>query len=484
MVKKEVLRMNQVVCHEDTLETVHNASINIFVGECVGLVGNNDSGIRNLMGTITGEFPCSSGYVWISERRLPIASIEQARKEGVFLIKNTTSLIEEFSIMDMMKLNYAFVVGKVRFRQYIKRCKEILELLGIYEDYDILIRDLSFHQRILVEITQAISCDAKILVMDNIVSFFSATSLPHMIKVFEILKSLKISVAFIEIQPSSLLQIVDRMYVMRRGRTVAVLDKDEMVMELILSLMEGQKIILGEKKFNISEHIDYSNKILEFENVRSDDQIIRNLSFCLYENETLGLYNRNRHSAKGLQDIFLGNSNVLSGEIRFRNQIFPSGNSLPFIQKGIYILTENDELFSNMTMEENLVITALKKKTYGRIVKNEHELKYMVQEIMGEYVSDENNIYLPGQMIPNNVLMRKKIVLCRAVLAMAEILIYSNPFSKMDIRERELFCQDIIKTKKKEISQMIISSEIDMLYPVCDRILKIENGKVTGQNLL
>lgn len=481
MVRKEILRMYQIKCHEDVLETVHSAAINLFEGECVGLVGNNDSGMRNFMGAITGEFSCSSGYVWIAERRLNITSIEQARKEGVFLIKYTTSLIDEFSIMDTLKLNYAFVVGKMRFRQYIKRGKKILELLGIYENYDTLIHNLRYHQRILLEIALAISCDAKILVLDNAVSFFSATSLPHMKEIFHIIKSLGISIVFLEVQPSSLLQIVDRMYIMRRGRTVAVLGKEEMNMELILSLIEGQKVILEDKKFNTFQPADSSSKIMEFNGVWSNDKVIRDLSFCLFEGEILGLYNRNRHSSQGLEDIFSGNSNVISGNIEFRNQIFPCGSVLPFNQKGIFILTENDELFSNMTLEENLEIAALKKKAHGGIIKKECELKYMVQEIIGEYISDETDMYLPGLRIPDSVLIRKKAVLCRAILAEPEVLIFSNPFSRMDIKERKIFSRDIIKTKCMKISQIIISSELEMLYPICDRIIRIENGKAVEQ---
>ena len=142
--KKEILRMSNICLKEGVVEIVRDGAIHIFESEIVGLVGKNHAGKSSLMGASTGEFPCDSGEIWIDERNKKIESIQQARKEGIFLIKDESSLINEFTIKDTMKLNFAFVEKKMKFSEYFKRCKEILKFLNVNDDYSNCIQNLNF----------------------------------------------------------------------------------------------------------------------------------------------------------------------------------------------------------------------------------------------------------------------------------------------------------------------------------------------------
>jgi len=249
--------------------------------------------------------------------------------------------------------------------------------------------------------------------------------------------------------------------------------------ELILSLTEGERFTPRQGKLHKIDRVDEAAKILEFKNVYSADGVIRKLSFVLYADECLGLWNRNRHSGQGILDIVEGKVGILSGQIWMEGRYFDKKSIHNINNYGLLTLPETDELYSNMSLGENIQISAIKKNSYGGIIPKTGELRYLVQDLCSEYLSDEKYRLFSNQRIPNSVLIKKKVSLCRAIAAGARIIVHNNSSLKLDIREKEIFQQDILRTQKKRIGQIIIAAQIDDLYPVCNRILQIEEGKIS-----
>ena len=482
--RKEILRMSNICLSEGMTEIVRDGALHIFENEIVGMVGKNHAGKSSLIGAATGEFPCNSGDIWIGERLKRVDSIQQARKEGVFLIKDDSSLISAFTIRDTMKLNYAFVGRQTAYLDYLKKCEKELSFLNVEDDHNTRIRDLNFHKRVLIEIAQALICDGQILVLDNVMSMLSHLAREQLQQVFQMLQLRGISIILVENQVDCIKEYLNRLYIMRRGRVVAELERQEIADELVLSLIEGEPFEPKPGGLHKTEHIDESEELLEFRNVYSADGVIRNLSFTLYTEECLGLWNRNRHSGQGILDIIEGNAGILSGEIRVDGSCLSVQAADHIKRHGLLTIPETDQLFSNMTLGENIKISALKQNAYGGIVKKTGELRYLVQELCSEYLADDGYRLFPDQIIPNEMLVRKKVSLCRAIAAGARIIIYNNPCLKLDVREKEIFQQDILRTQKKQIAQIIIAAQIDDLYPVCNRILQIEEGKIQPGHFL
>ena len=460
------------------MEIVRAGGIYLFQKEVIGIVGNSSVGKSTMIGAVTGEYPCDEGRIWIAEYMKKISSVEQARREGVFLIKDESSVVEEFTIRDTIKLNFAFMRKKTKYPKYSRRYKEILQSLGIDKNLDIRISSLAFHERVLIEIAQALICDVKILVFDNVMSLLPASFRDNMNKLFSLLKEREISLILIEKQVDYIKEYIERLYIMRRGVIMAMLRKHEIEEELVLSLMEGQKFVPKEGKFKRVEQANTQAKVLRFHNVRTHNQVIKDLDFSLYDGECLGIWNRNRHSGESILGVLSGEVIIDDGRVTIHNQRCGKLNSDILQRYGVAVIPEKDQLFSNMNIEENIMMAALSRNSYGGILPKEGELKYLVQELCGEYMLDEGNVIFPIKAIPNSLLIQKKVSLCRAIAAEAKIIIYSNPSLKLDVREKEAFNQDILRTQKKGISQIIISAQQDSLYPVCGRIIRLEEGKI------
>lgn len=474
---KEIIRMKDICTLEDSIETVRNGNLHVFENEIVGIVGKNQAGKSTLMGAVTGEYPCTSGEIWIREKKQKIESIEQARKEGIFLIKDSSSLIEGFTIEDTMRLNYAFAGKEIRYNSHVRKYRNTLKLLEVTDSYDSLVHNLNFHKRVLIEIAQALVCGARLLIFDNVISMLSSTARQQMHRIFRILRMQGVSVVLIENQEKEIRDFLNRLYIMRRGRVIAELLVNEMDEELIRTLVEGEPFVPRKSRLYFREQQNYE-KILEFSQVSTVDRVIRQLDFVLYRQEILGIWNRNRHSGKAITDLLEGKTELGSGDISVGGKPYRNKSENKIFDFKLATVPEEDCLFTNMNVGENISISALKRTAGLGILRRKGEECYIAQELCGEYLSEEGTRIFPNQRMPEGVLFRKKVSLCRAIAAGAKVIVYNNPCLKMDMKERELFFQDILKTQKRNISQLIISSQLDTLYPVCSRILQVEEGRI------
>ena len=376
-----------------------------------------------------------------------------------------------------MHLNFAFTGKKLRYKEYLKKCKSTLKLLNIDESDDTLIGNLNFHKRVLIEIAQALICDARIIVLDSIVGLLSDTAHIEFRDLFKKLKLYGISIVIIENQADLIQRYLDRLCIMRKGRIVAELMPEEMKQNLILSLSEGESYIPRSVVIP-NDVIEMSGEnIFEFSHVKTEDGVIQDLSFKLCHGEILGIWNKNRHSGQAIQDILEGKTKLMSGSIQYHGKKCECNQENWSYQYGIYLLPETDRLCSNMSVGENIGLSALKKNACMKVVIKEGELKYLIQNLCEEFMGKKKFLLFPDQMVPEGQLFRKKISLCRALAANAKIIVYNNPFLRMDIKERVVFGEDLIKIQKKAVSQILISSQIETLYPLCSRIVQVDEGK-------
>ena len=264
---------------------------------------------------------------------------------------------------------------------------------------------------------------------------------------------------------------------MRGGRVVAELLPDEINENLVLSLSEGENYVpkLLENQQNVVEIA--GKDVLEFCHVMTENEVIKDLNFQLHRGEILGIWNKNRHSGQAVMDVLEGRLKLAKGSIICNGHSCNTAREGWAYLYGIYPIPETDRLCSNMTIGENIGLSALDKNAYMGLVVKEGELRYLIQNLCEEYMGQKKFLLFPDQMVPDSQLARKKISLCRALAAGAEIIVYDNPFLHMDIKEREVFTEDLVRTQKKGVSQILISSQREMLYPLCNRIMQVDDGK-------
>ena len=448
--RREILRLEDICTSENSVNIVRDADFHIFEGETVGMVGMTYAGKSTLLGAVTGERPCDSGKIWIGEKQRTIESIEDARKEGIFLIKDQSSLIDTFTIRNMMHLNFAFAEKKIRYKEYLKKCKNTLKFLNIEESDDTLIGELNFHKRVLIEIAQALVCNVRVIVLDNVISLLSDFARVEFIELFKKLKLYGISIVLIESQMDLIKKYLDRLCIMRGGRVVAELLPDEINENLVLSLSEGENYVpkLLENQQNAVE-VD-GKDVLEFCHVMTEDEAIKDLNFQLHQGEILGIWNKNRHSGQAILDILEGRSKLVKGSIKCNGRCCNSDREGWTYPYGIYPVPETDRLCSNMTIGENIGLSALDKNAYMGLIMKDGELRYLIQNLCEEYMGQKKFLLFPDQMVPDSKLAKKRY-LCAERLRQEQKSLYITILFSIWILKKEKCLLRILSERRKKV---------------------------------
>ncbi|MFW6015771.1 MAG: ATP-binding cassette domain-containing protein [bacterium] len=476
---KEILRMEQIVTYIGDAKILNNAKLNLFDKEIIGIVGVNYSGKSNLVGGITGLFPYTSGRTFYYEKPVRIASMEEAQEKGIFYIQPKSALIDKFTITENVFLKKEKGEGFISNKNQLEgRTTELLKMFNLSISQDMLAEELSYRNKIVIEICKAIVRDAKVIVLDSVIGGISEESEDYLFNIFSILKALHISVIIVESRLKPLKAFCNRLFVLRQGRTVGILKKEEFDDNKIITLMTGHKINDKENEMNSDGIKDSNNKelLLSFENVFYNN-ILKNISFSIYKNEILGILNVNKNSGRAIEKILTGLDTVTKGSIIIDDKKVAFKNTEEALENGITIVPEKDNIFQELSLEENITLSSLKMNSNKLGVINKSELKYINDELITEFLSKGSKFFWTNN-IPEGWLMHKKISFCRALAPTPKLMILMNPTQKIDIVYKKEIYEDIFFLKENNISVLIISSDINELVSVCERLLVIKNGKV------
>lgn len=464
--------MENITISDGTTILVKNARLNVFDREIVGIVGVNYSGKSVLVGGITGHYPYQEGQTYLNEKLIKITSIKQARKEGIFYIHKKCALIDSMTIEENIYLqsNGKKIISKSKNNIKVA---EILDFFGIDEMPDAFVKDISYKNKIFIEIGKALLNNAKILILDSILEEFSQKGLGEIYNLLNIIKELHISIIIIEVGTKFVESICDRVFIMRERTTVAVLDKKELSEELVLPLMLGypaNEFDVG----NVEEDIIHRDKILGLENI-GDGKTLHGMSFDVFQNETVGILNINKHSGKAIVELLQGIEHYYTGNIIYRGKVIRLNSIEESVKKGIVVLPEEDGCFDDFTIEENVTFSALKKQSFGM---DSGELKYLSGELISKYFSNVGQKIYPYSEVSQSRLIKKKIMLCRTLMTKPQVLIMINVTNSLDLISKQKIYEDIMGLRREKLTMMIISSDIDELLTLCSRIVVIYEGRV------
>lgn len=485
---KEILRMEEIESYYGGERILNGARLNLFQDEIIGVTGVNYSGKSALAGGIAGFYPYANGRTFLEEHEIKILSIEQARNVGIFYIQKKSSLIEDFTVLENLFLNVGARSILIQKKQIHLQCLEIMELLGIQAEISEKVETLSFKNRILVEIAKAIVYNVKILILDDVLNGMSKDALQWLAGIFLMLKSLHIGIILIDNSFSYLKPFCQRLFIMRDGKTVAVLSEQEMKEDNIISYMIGRPMETREEviRETVTEKKNQET-LLQFQNIY-DCGILHGLSFQVERDTITGILNMNKHSGEALEALFLGCAVPQSGSIFLEGKEIFLESAEQALKLRIAVVPEYDRIFDELSIEENIMMSAYKKNSsfLGRL--DDNEMKYLTGELFTDFIMNVYPSCEADELVPENRLIRKKVSICRAVSTAPELIVLVNPTRSLGEVFRNQIYEDMMLMKKKKISLLLISSDVKELLQVCDKIIVVNQGKagsvfyVTDQN--
>jgi general nucleoside transport system ATP-binding protein len=458
----------------------NNINFKVYGGEIHALRGENGAGKSTLMNMLSGVYTPDSGSICVHGKEINFSSPKHAIKAGVGMIYQHFKLIEAMTARENITLGQSITLfnGKKKVNAKIE---EICRKYNLDIDLDKYVGDMSVAERQILEILKVLYRGADILILDEPTTVFTPQDV---VKLFDIMRKMKengCAIIFITHKMEEVMTIADKITVLRKGETVETLDKAGTTPKELAELMVGRSLDLSIKK---SEGI-IGEKILEVKDltVTGEDGLekLKNANFEMYRGEILGIAGVANSGQKELCEALSGICKVKSGEIIFEDENIVGKNPREIITKGISMSFIPEDrlgmgLVASMDMVENLML------------KEYHKQKgmFLDRQVVSEkarYIKEKLDIKTPNINYPIKNLSGgniQKILLGRELESNPHLLIMAYPVRGLDINTCYSIYNIMNEQKAKGVSILFIGEDLDVLMQLCDRIVVICDGNITG----
>jgi ribose transport system ATP-binding protein len=462
---------------------VKGASIKIFEGEIVGLVGENGAGKSTLLKCITGVIRKDSGKIFWFGRSVDFRSPSEALKNGIMYVPQDIVLVKNLSIVDNIFLGMEgrglFSLKEVRSELDI--AKQLLNELGI--DIDPRIRGEKVGTAIaqITLIARALHFKAKLIALDEPTSALGPVEVERLLDIMVKLKSRGISMIFVSHKIEEVVKVADRIYVMRDGEIVAEFDRSRFDLNEIIKAMIAREI----KEFFPKEEVPIGETVLEVRNLSDLYGMVKNASFYVRRGEILGIYGIVGSGRTEMALTLIGYRPKKEGEIYVKGVRVNIEKPLDAFRYGIAYLPEDWKLalVYLLSIRENItlpIIRSIKRADVGLVspidTSSEKDLALKFIDSLRIIPRDPNRkaMYLSGGN-------RQKVAIAKLLAAKADVLILDEPTHGIDVGTKVEIRKLMVDFAREGKAIILISSELPEIINMSDRILVMREGRIVAE---
>lgn len=469
-----ILSLRNITKRYPGVVALDDVSIDFEKGEVHALLGENGAGKSTLIKVISGAIENDEGTISVDGQTYERMTPKISRGHGIEVIYQEYNLINSLTVAENICLGEQGK-GLVNYKAMEKIASSIFDPYNIKIDPRAMVRELTPAHQQLVEIAKAISKDARMIVMDEPTAQLTVTEVEHLYDIIHKLKEKGVTIIYISHRMEELFTITDRVSVMRDGQYVDTLVTAETNRQELIALMVGRELTESYPTRNcIKEEVTLEVKNLE--GFKS-----HNISFQLRKGEILGFSGL---VGAGRTELMRA---VFGADKRFGGQIYVNGKEAQInspkdaIKHGIGLIPEDRKwqgCFLNMTIEWNIGITNIKELSKGALVDNK-KVQQQAEDYTEKLRIKTPSIYQKaGNLSGGN---QQKVVLAKVLAGNSDIIIFDEPTRGIDVGARhEIYTlmSDLVEQGK---SIIMISSDMEELVGMSDRIIVLCEGQVTGQ---
>ncbi len=448
----------------------------VRVGEVHGLVGENGAGKSTLMRILAGAQPMDAGEIRINGLPVRITSPQSAQRHGISMIYQEFNLVPRLSVAENIFLGRMPGGRAVSWRCLYQDAREVLGRVGMDLDVKQPVGGLSIAQQQMVEIAKALSTDARLIVMDEP----SATLTDHELEtLFDLVKTLRrsgIAIIYISHRLEEIFSICQRVTVMRDGRRIGTHEMCDVDRDELIRMMVGRE--LAEEFPSLPRTPGPERLRVEGLGRRG---VFGGITFSLRAGEITGLTGLVGSGRTEVARALFGADPVDEGAMWVDGRPVRLRSPRDAIAAGIGLLTEdrkNQGLVLGMTVGQNITAANLKALGPGPLV-----LRGPEREAARRYV-DELRIKTPSieQTVRNlSGGNQQKVVLAKWLFTQSRVLIFDEPTRGIDVGAKAEIYRIINQLAAAGAAVLVISSELPEILGLCDRVMVMHEGAITGE---
>lgn len=478
---EEVLRAEHLSKQFPGVLAVDDVSFTLNKGEILALVGENGAGKSTLSLILSGIHKPDSGTIYLEGKPVSFNAPVDAIRAGIAIVFQELSLVGSLSVAENIFANRQPVgtIGTIRWDDLYRQTQEFLSRFNLRLNPRQLVKHLSMGQQQILEILKAISINPKVLILDEPTSSLTESEAGYLFENIRKLQKQGMSFIYITHKLSEVFQIADRVMVMRDGKHVGTRVVSEVTENDLISMMVGRQItsLYGDAK---KEQGEEYFRVQDF----TQPGAFENISFGLKRGEILGFFGLIGAGRSELARAIVGLHPKQSGRVFLEGKEIVIRNPRDAIQHGIAYLTEDrkgDGLFLNMTIRENLVAPSLPAFTRARGLLDFRRIEGFAQKAARDY-----DIVTPSLTKKVSNLSGGNQQKCLIAMWMGinpRVILFDEPTRGVDVGARAEIYHKLRELSQSGVGIVMISSDLPELIGMCNRILVMHQGRITGELL-
>ena len=475
-----VLEMKGISKHFPGVLALNDVQFRLNAGKVHALMGENGAGKSTLMRILAGIIQPDKGEIVYHGKPIRFQVPKEALNQGIAMIHQELSPILDMSIAENLFLGREYLKDKSRLidhRQMKKEARVYLKEVGMDLDPDLLMRQLTVSQMQMVEIAKALAYNSQIIIMDEPTASITPAEVE---KLFSIIRKLKESgrcIIYITHKLDEVFAISDEITVFRDGRYIGTYDTKDMDERKLIKLMVDRDLEeIYPKRHNKIGEVRLSVK--NFSRVGS----FENVSFELHAGEILGFAGLIGAGRTEIADTIFGVTKPTNGTISLKGEQIAKPTPKKMSYKGIGYVTEDRKstgLVLGMNIRDNCTLASLRHltKKFGYI--DSKLVAAKCEEYIGKLrIKTSSADQLAQDLSGGN---QQKVVLAKWLMMDPDVIIFDEPTKGIDVGAKSEIYKMIADLAEQGKAIIFISSEMPEILGMCDRIIVLHEGRVSGQ---
>jgi simple sugar transport system ATP-binding protein len=462
-----------------------NDSITFSVnqGEIHALVGENGAGKSTLMKILYGLEHPTSGEILVRGNPVDISNPQAAIKLGIGMVHQNFMLVNSFTVAQNIILNRETKNGiAIDFQQAIVDTQNLSKEYGLYVDPTARIEDIPVGMRQRVEILKALYRGAEILILDEPTAVLTPSETQDLFRAVRNLVKNGKTVIFITHKLKEVIEISDRVTVMRDAKKIGTVETSTTNERELARMMVGREVFMVVDR----PVVERGKPILQVKDLTYADgsghQLLKHVSFNVYENEILGIAGVEGNGQTELAEVLTGLRPPTHGEA-YIDEISILGHGPRQVRERQVAHIPEDRLTNGAavesTIEDNLIIDRYYREPFTKNgLLNINEITNIGQRLIKEY-----NIVAPNGKIPVGALSggnMQKVIVARELSSSPRLLIAAQPTRGVDIGAIEFIHQELVNQRTEGLAILLISADLQEVMKLSDRIMVMYGGALVG----
>ncbi|AHL22400.1 ABC transporter ATP-binding protein [Thermococcus nautili] len=480
-----VLEMRDIVkVYPDGTRALKGVTIKVYEGEILGLLGENGAGKTTLMKVLFGMLKPTKGKIFLRGKEVRFKSPADAIANGIGMVHQHFTLVEVFNALENIILGMEghSLLSKIDVENARKKLQKLMDELNFQVPLDVPVENLPVGVQQRIEILKMLYRDVDILILDEPTAVLTPIEVKELFAVLRKLKEQGKTIIFISHKLNEVMEITDRVTVIRKGEVVGTVKTSEATPQLLARMMVGRDVVLRiEKPPKEPGEVIFRVENLWVKGDRGEDAV-RGLTFEVRAGEIFGIAGVEGNGQSELIEAITGLRKVEKGKVYLKGVDITGKKPRELYDMGMAHIPEDRThmgLILEMSVMENSILGMHWRKEFSRGFlldwdKVEEHAKRLIEEF---------EVSAPGTKAPVKSLSggnQQKLIVAREVSKKPEFIIAAQPTRGVDVASTEYIRNYLVKLRNEDKAVLLVSADLDEVLQLSDRMAIMYEGQFMG----